>query len=85
MWDLVVLLKIGRKAMEDVVLHDAPLHPAKRVRREKRVPPSALDKAMAKIKNGGTEVSLLRTPIEMGMDEKFSDMIDYDWYWPRRL
>jgi hypothetical protein len=49
----------------------------KRVRREKRVPPSALDKAKAHIEAGGTEVSLLRTPIEMGMDEKLASLIDY--------
>ena len=55
MWNLLIPLKMSSTG--------------KRKRREKRVPPSAVDKAMAKLEGGGTEVSLVRTPVEMGMDE----------------
>jgi hypothetical protein len=50
---------------------------AKRVRRAKRIPPSEVDKAMAKIQGGGTSVFLANAPNEMGMDKKLSALIDY--------
>jgi hypothetical protein len=50
--------------------------PSKRVRREKRVPASALDKATANIRQGGTKVDLMGTPIEPDMDYKLAALIE---------
>jgi hypothetical protein len=47
----------------------------KRVRREKRVPPSELDKATEKIREGGKIVSLIGTPIKPDMDDKLALLI----------
>ena len=63
--------RIGRKAAEYADDDDEPLFKWRKTDDEPRKP-SALDKAMEKIKKGGTEVSLVRTPIEIGMDEKSS-------------
>ena len=38
---------------------------------------------MAKLEGGGTEVSLVRTPVEMGMDEKLAALINHVTEHPR--
>jgi hypothetical protein len=47
----------------------------KRVRREKCLPPSALDKATENIRQGEKSVSLIGTPIEPDMDWKLANLI----------
>ena len=80
--------RIGRKAAEYTDDDDEPLFKWRKTKdndeplvktKDDDEPrkPSALDKAMEKIKKGRTEVSLVRTPIEIGMDEKLAALIEY--------
>ena len=87
---MTIAHRIGRTTLEDTdddeplftakdPLSTSPVHTApsrKRVRREKCVPPSVLDKVTEKIRQGGKEVSLIGAPIEPDMDFKLAVLIE---------
>jgi len=75
--------RVGRTTLDDTdddePLFTSPVPAApsrKRVRREKRVPPSVLDKATEKIRQGGKDISLIGAPIEPDMDSKLAVLIE---------